>query len=114
MAHAAEGFDVLRITGLDSNETYRMTTKKQRLFIKRFGGLVKHILPIELNPNGLILRIANRHYSLTDCVETYEGDGDLFAAGVDLNNQFIGSYYNENTRLLGDFGSSLYVIERLG
>lgn len=114
MAHAAEGFDVLRITGLDSNETYRMTTKKQRLFIKRFGGLVKHILPIELNPNGLILRIANRHYSLTDCVETYEGDGDLFAAGVYLNNQFIGSYYNENTRLLGDFGSSLYVIERLG
>jgi len=32
-------------------------------------------------------------------------------AGIPLNNQFMGSYYNENTRLLGDCGSSLYIIE---
>lgn len=32
--------------------------------------------------------------------------------GVLLNNQFVGSYYNEQTRVLGDFGSSLYLIEK--
>ncbi len=33
--------------------------------------------------------------------------------GVRLNNQFIGTGYSKDIRLLCDFGSSLYLIERL-
>ena len=91
-----------------------MKTRPQSLFVKRFGGLIKHILPIELDPDGFIMRTVNKYYSLTDCVEAYEGYGDMFLTGVRLNNQFVGSYYNEQTRLLGDYGSSLYVIEKIG
>ena len=108
---ASESFDYLRVVGLEKDKAYVMTTKEQRLFVKRFGGLVKHIMPIELNPDGFILRTVNKYYSLKDCVEHYEGYGDLFETGVFLNNQFMGSYYNPQTRLLGDFGSNLYVIE---
>ncbi len=32
-------------------------------------------------------------------------------AGVHLNNQFIGTGYNKDIRMLGDFGSSLYTVE---
>lgn len=110
-AGASECHDILKVVGLDVNKVYRVTTKKQRLYIKRFGGLVKHILPIELNPNGFILRVANKYYSLADAIECYEGYGDMFESGVLLNNQFMGSYYNNKTRLLGDFGSNLYVIQ---
>jgi alpha-galactosidase len=109
-ADAGEGPDALRICGFDPNTRYRVSTRPQRLYIKRFGGLVKHILPVTLDPNGLILRLANRHYALTDCVESYECSGDALAAGVMLNNQFMGSYYNNKTRLLGDYGSNLYTI----
>jgi alpha-galactosidase len=37
----------------------------------------------------------------------------LLAAGVPLHNQFMGSAYNDRTRLLGDFGATLYVIEEI-
>jgi len=105
--------DALRVCGLENEILYRVTTRPQSLYIKRFGGLVKHLLPVTLNPNGFILRTVNRHYALTDCVETYECKGSALAAGVMLNNQFMGSYYNNKTRLLGDYGSSLYLIEKI-
>jgi len=111
LAQASEGFDALRVLGLDPYRLYRLTTKPQFLYIERFGELVKHILPVELNPNGPVLRTANKVYKLNDCVETYTASGALLDAGVPLNNQFVGSYYNEHTRLLGDFGSNLYVTE---
>ena len=113
MSTASEGYDFLPLTHLELDARYKVSTRPQSLFIKRFGELVKHILPFSLNPEGLILRSANKVYCLTDCVESYEGYGDLLMAGLMLNNQFIGSHYNPNTRLLGDFGSNLYVIEKV-
>ncbi len=111
VATASEGFDYLCVKGLLKDKEYTIATKPQSLYIKRFGGLVKHILPIELNPDGFILRTVGKFFCLTDCVEEYTCYGDMLEAGVLLNNQFIGTYYNKNTRLLGDFGSNLYVSE---
>lgn len=113
-ATASEGFDRLRLHGLEPRYKYRMKTRPQRLFIERFGGLVKHIMPVTLDPRGFILRTANKYYALTDCVEEYTAYGEaLMDSGVLLGNQFVGSYYNQKIRLLGDFGSNLYVTERL-
>lgn len=112
-ATASEGFDRLRLMGLQGERTYRVATRPQSLFIKRFGGLVKHILPLALNPEGCVLRTANRYFALQDCVETYTAYGTVLMDGILLNTGFVGTYYNEHTRLLGDFGSNLYVIETL-
>jgi hypothetical protein len=49
---------------------------------------------------------------LPDCVEEYTGTGSMLHAGVRLNMQFVGSLYNNNTRLTGDYGSNLYSIEQ--
>lgn len=111
LSGASEGPDVLMLSGLKRDISYTVSTKPQNLYIEQFGELTKHVLPVELNPNGLILHTANKYYTLTDCVEHYRGKGALIMAGIPLNNQFMGSYYNENTRLLGDCGSSLYIIE---
>ncbi|MCL2440815.1 MAG: alpha-galactosidase [Treponema sp.] len=105
-----EQADVLRVSGLNNETAYSIKTRPQRLYIRRFGGLVKHLMPITLDPNGFILRTVNRHYTLTDCVETYECRGSVLNAGILLNNQFTGRPYNNKTRLLGDYGSSLYTI----
>lgn len=112
MTTAGEGFDRLRLMGLEPDAKYTIETKPQRLFVKRFGGLVKHILPVTLNPEGFILRTANKLISLPDNVESYEAYGSVLMDGVQLNNQFIGFYYNDKTRLLSDFGSSLYVTQK--
>ena len=111
-ATASEGGDFLPLTGLNPDAHYTVSTRPQSLFIKRFGGLVKHILPVSLNPDGIVLRTVGRFYRLTDCVERYEACGDMLNAGIRLNNQFVGSYYNKHTRLLGDFGSNLYVVKK--
>ncbi len=111
-ADAAEGYDFLPLAGFDPAGRYSVSTRPQSLFIKQFGGLARHIMPFELNPDGFLLRMLNRFYRLPDCVETYQCQGDLLNAGLRLNNQFIGSYYNNKTRLLGDFGSNLYVITK--
>ncbi|MCL2486482.1 MAG: alpha-galactosidase, partial [Oscillospiraceae bacterium] len=113
MAIASEGFDRLRMMGLEANQKYSVGTRPQSLFIKRFGGLVKHIMPVELNPEGWLLRTANKLVALTDCVENYVAYGGALMEGVLLNNQFVGSYYNDKIRLMGDFGSNLYTVERL-
>ncbi|MCL2804635.1 MAG: alpha-galactosidase [Treponema sp.] len=104
--------DVLRVSGLENEAFYHVKTRPQSLYIKRFGGLVKHILPFTLDPNGFILRTVNRFYTMTDCTEDYQCSGSALEAGILLNNQFMGSHYNNKTRLLGDYGSSLYTIKR--
>lgn len=112
LANASEGYDRLQPVGLDEQYTYEVETKSQKLYIKQFGELIKHILPIELNPEGVIIRTVNKFRALDDCVEKYKGTGATLMKGILLQNQFMGSYYNHNTRLLSDYGSNLYVIKR--
>ncbi len=111
VAETADSHTVLPIHGMDPDKRYRLDTKPQRQYIRRFGGLVKHILPVDLHPEGALLRWANALYSLPDCQEHYQGDGRLLGSGVLLNNQFMGSYYNPQTELLGDFGSYLFLCQ---
>ncbi len=110
LATAAESSDRLKVIGLKKG-MYTISTRPQRLYINRFGSLTKHILPVELNPDGAIMRIANRHYTLRDCVEQYTCSAAALEAGLPLCEQFIGTGYNERVRMLGDFGSNLYLIE---
>lgn len=112
LSTASEGYDMLPLAGLDPEARYVVSSRPQSLFIKRFGGLVKHILPVTLHPEGWVLRTANKLYCLTDCEEQYDAFGDLLLSGIKLNNQFMGTHYNNRTRLLGDFGSTMYVIEK--
>ncbi|WP_071130167.1 alpha-galactosidase [Enterococcus timonensis] len=109
---ASPSYDLLPVSGLAENTFYKMTSKPQRIFIQQFGELIKHVTPVKLNPHGLVINTIAKHYSLTDAKEEYFGTGGLFASGVLLKNQFMGSNYNDQTRLLGDFGSTLYVVSK--
>lgn len=111
LSHAAIGNDVLPLTGLQPNGVYRMETRPRQLPILPFGGLLKHIFPITLKPDGFLLRTANKFYALTDAVETYRAPGAQLMKGVRLNSPFLGTGYNKNIRMTGDFGSNLYTIQ---
>lgn len=113
LMEASESNDIMNLDGLDVDTKYEVKTKAQRIFIKKFGGLIKHITPVELNPDGNILRLVNRYYTINECEESYIGYGDLLMQGIKLNNQFIGSYYNNETRLIGDYGSNIYIINAI-
>ncbi|MEG0693207.1 MAG: alpha-galactosidase, partial [Oscillospiraceae bacterium] len=112
MAKASPPNQTICLKGLIETDRYSFQTFPQGISIKQFGVLVNHILPFKIMPDGFIVKLINQFYRLPNCVECYSGFGDLMAVGIGLNNEFMGSCYNSNTRLLGDFGSSLYIIEK--
>ncbi len=111
-AQAAQNGDRLPLSGLIPDALYLVETRPQPLFIRDFGALINHVSPLRLHPNGLILRIANSFYTLPDCVEKYRGNGKALMRGIRLNSPFLGTGYNANTRMLGDYGSNLYIITK--
>ncbi len=107
----AARFDRLKIGGLLPRKRYRVQTVPQRFFIKRFGSLVSHALPVHLKADGFLFSKLNRFYALQSNVETYTAAGQLLAQGIQLNNQFIGTGYHPKLRLLLDYGSNLYTVQ---
>lgn len=113
VARAGESNDMLSVKGLDKDRTYMLATVPQKVAISRFGGLIKHISPIKLRPDGFVLRMVNRHWALPDGTLSVVASGSALKNGIGLNNQFIGTGYHNNLRLWGDFGSQMYTIRLL-
>ncbi len=109
---ASEGYDMLSVHGLEPSARYHLVCKRQSLFVKRLGGLVKHVMPVELDPDGFVLRTANKFFTMPDGAEDFFASGAALMSGVGLNNQFLGTGYNERLHMLGDFGSALYTIKK--
>lgn len=108
---ACPGRDRLDVPGLDPDKLYTVESRPQYHRVRRFGGLLKHILPIHLNAEGFIIRMADRYYGMKDGSESYTASGAMLSEGINLAMQYEGSGYNTNIRVLGDFGSNLYKIE---
>ena len=104
------GRDRLNILHLEPDKLYTVESVDQYLRISRFGGLIKHITPIYLKPDGFILRTVNKYFAMKDGKESYTASGAALAEGINLAMQYEGSGYDPNLRVLGDFGSSLYII----
>ena len=110
---AAPYRDRLAVPSAAPDKKYSIECVKQSLRIKTFGPLINHITPVKLKADGLILRTIDKHFSLTDGHERYECYGDALNFGINLQMQYEGSGYNENIRLLGDYGSNLYLIKEV-
>ena len=105
------GRDRLNVMHLDDDKLYTVESNEQYLRISRFGGLIKHITPIHLKPDGFILRTVNKFYAMKDGSESYTVSGAELKEGINLSMQYEGSGYDPKLRILGDFGSSLYIIK---
>jgi alpha-galactosidase len=108
---AAPGYEMLQLKGLSPEKNYRYTTDAQKLRVGQFGSLVKHVAPVNLNPNGVILRVADRHITMPDGCLNGAASGAALMAGLRLLPGFRGTGYDENQRTLTDFGSELYIFE---
>ena len=96
---------------LEPGKRYTLHSREQTLRVGQFGSLVKHVAPVELNPNGIVLRTADRFVTLPDGVQTCTASGNALMAGIPLLPAFRGTGYDKNQRTQLDFGSNLYIIE---
>lgn len=111
MQEPSPPFDVMEFKGLRRESTYTVRTREASMDIEAFGSLLKHVLPVKLSPGGLILRNARKVYRLPHNVEEYTAKGDLLSWGLRIHQQFMGTGYQKDTRMLGDYGSQLMTAE---
>jgi alpha-galactosidase len=105
--------DILKVLDAKKGKIYRLRSVKQSLRIARFGGLIKHVSPVKLRADGCLLRFADRYFAMTDGQEDYTCSGEALRAGISLAMQYSGTGYNPDLRILGDWGSSLYIAEEM-
>ncbi|MFU0833033.1 MAG: Alpha-galactosidase [Oscillospiraceae bacterium] len=104
---AAATGDKLVVTGLNPGR-FRVHTKLQRLYRKRFGALIKYLPDSNLDAASQNI---NHPESFPDCMEEYECTSTALRVGIPLCNQYLGTGFDKNVRMMGDFGSNLYIIE---
>ena len=113
LVHSAPGYDRLRIFGLDREKTYRVLSQAQAIRVGQFGNLLKHVAPVSIDPNGVLLRTVDRHYTLPDGEEDYTVSGAALESGITLMPRFRGTGYDKRQHTHADFGSDLYVIQEI-
>ena len=113
LVHAAPGYEQLRVPGLKPDALYHVTSLAQAIRVGQFGSLIKHVVPVNVNPNGALLRIADSRFTLTGGAEDLTVSGSALISGILLKPLFRGTGYDQNQRTQGDFGSDVYIIEEM-
>jgi len=113
LVHAAPPYEQLRLTGLDKDARYSVTSLFQAIRVGQFGSLLKHVAPVNIDPNGQLLRLADRHITLPYGEETMTVSGAALMSGILLRPLFRGTGYDQNQRTHGDFGSDIYLVEKI-
>ena len=111
LVSAAPGYEQLRMKGLRPEATYRVTSLGQAIRVGQFGALLKHVVPVNVDPNGALLRMADSRYTLKDHAEDLTASGAALMSGMMLRPLFRGTGYSEQQRTQGDFGSDIYIAQ---
>lgn len=110
LVNAAPGYEILRLHGLEQETQYRVVSLSQAIRVGQFGNLLKHVAPVNVDPNGTLLRIADRFVTLPAGTEEMTASGAALMSGVLLRPLFRGTGYDQNQRTQGDFGSDVYIV----
>ncbi len=103
--------DVLRVPGLDPDKSYAVARQTRGVRVGPLASMLKHVAPFSVKKGGFIIRTIDKFFMLPDGEETFTATGRALSEGVPLHTRFVGSGYNKDIRMLGDFGSDLYYIE---
>lgn len=103
----------IKMKGLQEEWLYNVEVRRQKISIETFGGLVNYVLPVRVNPDGLLLKAASKAYRLNTEEEKYTAYGSLLCkAGIQHLQDFSGAGYHEDMRFMQDFASRLYYISK--
>ena len=106
--------DEIHLVGLDENLTYSFDVRTQEHNIHMFGGLINQILPIRVNERGALVNTICKYKTMGGEKENYVLSGKALMSGaIKLNQQWMGTGFNDKVRALGDFGSRLYYIKAI-
>ena len=97
--------------GLNEETKYRFYCGKKKNNIKDFGNLINTLSPVHIKPDSFVHNIISHFVKLEGGYEEHEMYGDaMMNAGISLNQNFCGTGFNEDVRVLTDFDSSMFFI----
>ena len=101
----------LMARGLASGNVYRLSVRPVGTELAAFGSLVNMVSPVRVRP-GSMMAAAEKLVRLPGEKEGTAASGDLLMkTGIWLKQGFSGTGFDGETRVMGDFGSRLYVLE---
>lgn len=97
--------------GLNEDTKYRFYCGKKKNNIKDFGNLINTLSSVHIKPDSLVHNIISHFVKIEGGYEEHEMYGDaMMNAGISLKQNFCGTGFNEDVRVLNDFGSSIFYI----
>ena len=111
LVEAAPGYEQLRVTGLEPEKQYHITSLEQAIRVGQFANLLKHVVPVDVNPNGGLIRMVDSRYQMPDGKDDLTASGAALMSGMMLMPLFRGTGYDKNQHTQSDFGSNIYIIE---
>lgn len=106
--------DIIKAVNLKSDALYQISARTCAISIKEFGNLVNQISPVNIKEEGVLQSVVNKVYTLESEKEEYQMSGAMLQyAGMKPKQRFVGTGYNEMTRVMGDDSSRLYVIKEI-
>lgn len=110
---ANPGETILQSSAFLPGKKYKIQVLDQPHSVSLFGNLINMVVPIHLNCDGWLVRQYNKTSNMKMEEEFYTVDGSMLNNGIILKSEWAGNGYNENVRVLGDFGSRLYYIKQV-
>ena len=111
LVHAAPGYERIFPEGLKADKRYSVESRKQLLNASKFGGLLKFVLPVKVKPDGIVVWTAGKKYRMWDATQACSASGAALMSGLSLNARFMGTGYDPQMRMQGDFSSNIYLIK---
>ena len=106
--------DILYAKDLIEDAVYKVKVRETKIPIRAFGNLINQVSPIRIKEDGLMQALIGKSYAMDSETEEYTVTGaTLMHAGIRLNQRFIGTGLNKNTRVMGDYSARLYTIDRI-
>jgi len=112
ISHAAPPYENIVIKHLDPEASYKVTSRINKIGVQKFGGMINYVSPVKLNPGGIVLHEAGKFLTVKDAAEEFTEKGAVLMQGFVPQNLFAGTGYDGRQRLVGDFGSELYLISK--
>lgn len=114
VAETVPSQQTLHVPCLDAQSTYKVENRVQTFSLKSFGGLINAISPVKLNEEGKLVDIAAALFPLKNEKIGYTASGDVLAkCGIKLNQEWSSTGYNGETRVMFDFGSRLFAVDKV-
>jgi alpha-galactosidase len=103
----------LRGLGFEEEATYRVETVRQKLNLKMFGNLINYVSKMHLKEEGFILNYLSKIKAIDSEKEIYTIKGKVLNEGlIKLFMERSSAGYNDEVRILGDFGSRIYLVTK--